>query len=38
VIRQGEVVAVLDVDSDAYDQFDSTDQQCLEAIVELLLF
>ncbi len=38
VIRNNEVVAVLDVDSDEYDQFDRTDQQWLEAIVELLSF
>lgn len=38
VIRNTEVVAVLDVDSDQYDQFDSTDQQYLEQIVSLLQF
>ncbi len=38
VIRNQEVVAVLDVDSDAYDQFDSTDQQFLEEIVNLINF
>jgi GAF domain-containing protein len=32
----GEVVAVLDVDSDKLDQFDEEDRQGLEAIVELL--
>ena len=38
VIRNDEVVGVLDVDSDAYDQFDETDQQHLERIVELIRF
>lgn len=38
VIRNDEVVAVLDVDSDQYDQFDSTDQQYLEQIVSLIQF
>lgn len=38
VIRNKEVVAVLDVDSDAYDQFDATDQQFLEEIVSLINF
>jgi GAF domain-containing protein len=38
VIRNQEVVAVLDVDSDAYDQFDSTDQQFLEEVVNLINF
>lgn len=38
VIRNGEVVAVLDVDSDQYDQFDSTDQHYLEQIIELITF
>ena len=38
IIRNNEVVAVLDVDSDQYDQFDTTDQQYLEAIVQLLHF
>jgi L-methionine (R)-S-oxide reductase len=32
----GELVAVLDVDSEALDKFDSTDQYHLEAIVKLL--
>ncbi|XZF15312.1 GAF domain-containing protein [Chitinophagaceae bacterium MMS25-I14] len=36
VIRNGEVVGVLDVDSDALDQFDTTDQQYLEQIVAAL--
>lgn len=38
VIRNGETVAVLDVDSSAYDQFDQTDQQYLEELVLLLHF
>ena len=38
IIRNTEVVAVLDVDSDQYDQFDSTDQQYLEQIVSLIQF
>jgi L-methionine (R)-S-oxide reductase len=38
VIRNKEVVAVLDVDSDAYDQFDATDQEFLEAMVSLINF
>ena len=38
VIRNNNVVAVLDVDSDEYDQFDSTDQQYLEKIVNLITF
>jgi len=33
VIRNGEVVAVLDVDSEEYNQFDTTDQQYLEEAV-----
>jgi GAF domain-containing protein len=38
VIRNNEVVAVLDVDSDQYDQFDTTDQQYLEEILNLVSF
>jgi len=38
VIRQNEVVAVLDVDSVNPDQFDTTDQQYLEEIVALVNF
>jgi len=38
VIRQNKVVAVLDVDSSEYNQFDSTDQQWLEKIIGLLQF
>lgn len=36
VISNGQVVAVLDVDSSVYDSFDKTDQQYLEQIVSLL--
>lgn len=38
VIRQNEVVAVLDVDSVKPDEFDTTDQQYLEEIVALVNF
>ena len=38
VIRNNKVVAVLDVDSKEYNQFDSTDQQYLEEIVSLIEF
>ncbi len=38
VTRNNEVVAVLDVDADQYDQFDTTDQQYLEEIVTLINF
>jgi L-methionine (R)-S-oxide reductase len=38
IIRNNEVVAVLDVDSSEYDQFDTTDQQYLEEIVSLIEF
>jgi len=38
VIRNGEVLGVLDVDSSAYDQFDTTDQRYLEELVSLLIF
>src|SRR5690606_9021965 len=38
VIRQNEVVAVLDVDSVNPDEFDTTDQQYLEEIVALVNF
>ena len=38
VIRNNEVVAVLDVDASEYDQFDTTDQQYLEEIVTLVNF
>ncbi len=36
IIRNNVVVGVLDVDSEALDQFDETDQQYLEAVVNLL--
>lgn len=38
IIRQGEVIGVLDVDSDQPDQFDEYDQHHLEAIIELIPF
>ena len=38
VIRNNNVLAVLDVDSSEYDQFDSTDQKYLEEIVNLIEF
>jgi len=38
VIRNGQVVAVLDVDSVDLNQFNSTDQNFLEQIVELIPF
>jgi L-methionine (R)-S-oxide reductase len=38
VIRNNEVVAVLDVDSADLDQFDTTDQRYLEEIVNLIPF
>jgi L-methionine (R)-S-oxide reductase len=38
VIRHGEVVAVLDVDSEMPDEFDTTDQHYLEQIIELINF
>ncbi|MEO7393863.1 MAG: GAF domain-containing protein [Chitinophagaceae bacterium] len=38
VIRNNKVVAVLDVDSAEYDQFDSTDKNYLEQIVHLIEF
>jgi len=38
VIRNNSVVAVLDVDSDVYNSFDTIDQQYLEEIVGLLKF
>ncbi|MET0393341.1 MAG: GAF domain-containing protein [Chitinophagaceae bacterium] len=36
IIRRGEVVAVLDVDSEALNRFDETDQLYLEKIVNLI--
>lgn len=38
IIKDGEVVAVLDADSDAINHFDTTDQLYLEKIVGLLHF
>ena len=38
IIRNGQVLGVLDVDSDALDQFDATDQQYLEQIIDLIPF
>ena len=38
VIRNNSVVAVLDVDSTTYNTFDTTDQQYLEEIVDMLSF
>jgi L-methionine (R)-S-oxide reductase len=38
VIRNNEVVAVLDADSNEYNEFDPTDQQWLEQIVDLIEF
>lgn len=38
VIRDGKVIGVLDVDSDALDEFDTTDQQYLEEIVGAIQF
>ncbi len=38
VIKDGEVVAVLDVDSEEYDSFDDTDKKYLEEVVGLINF
>lgn len=38
VIRNKEVIGVLDVDSNEYDQFDETDRQYLEEIVNGIIF
>ena len=38
VIKDGEVVAVLDVDSESYGSFDNTDKQYLEEIAGLINF
>lgn len=38
VIRNGDVLGVLDVDSELYDQFDGTDSAYLEKIVALINF
>jgi L-methionine (R)-S-oxide reductase len=38
VIRNGEVIAVLDVDSEFLNKFDETDKHYLEAIVKIISF
>jgi len=38
VKRNGEVVAVLDIDSEAYNVFDDTDKKYLEEIAGLINF
>jgi len=38
VIRNNEVVAVLDVDSEAVDHFDETDKKCLELVINEISF
>jgi GAF domain-containing protein len=38
IIRNNEVVGILDLDSEALDQFDTTDQHYLEEIVNLIPF
>jgi len=38
VIRDGEVVAVLDVDSEKYNEYDETDKKYLEKIVDFMNF
>jgi GAF domain-containing protein len=38
IIRDGEVVAVLDADSEKYNQFDETDQRYLEELLSFLSF
>ncbi len=38
VIRNDEVVAVFDADSEAYNQFDDTDKKFLEEIVDSIIF
>ena len=38
VIRNGEVIAILDVDSEHYDYFNDTDSKYLEQIVGLITF
>ncbi len=37
LIKNGEVIGVLDVDSDEFDQFDETDKKYLEEIVEVVV-
>jgi L-methionine (R)-S-oxide reductase len=36
IIRSGEVIGVLDIDSETYDTFDTTDQRYLEQVVGLI--
>lgn len=38
IIRNGEVLGVLDVDSSELDEYDETDQKYLEQIIELIQF
>lgn len=38
IIRNGDVIGVLDVDSNVYNQFDETDQQYLEEIIAAIIF
>lgn len=38
IIRHGEVIGVLDIDSDQLDQFDDNDQHYLEQIIGLITF
>jgi GAF domain-containing protein len=38
IIRNNEVIGVLDVDSDSYDSFDTIDQKYLEEIIALINF
>ena len=38
VIRNNEVLGVLDIDSDELDQFDESDKKFLEEIVDLIIF
>jgi GAF domain-containing protein len=38
IIKEGEVVAVLDADSEQYDQYDHVDQEFLQRIVSLIPF
>jgi GAF domain-containing protein len=38
IIRNNEVIGVLDVDSELLDQFDETDKKYLEAIIDTIIF
>ena len=38
LLHRGEVVGVLDADSDAHDSFDETDRRYLEQVVQLIDF